>query len=234
MRDALQGRLPARYSPRRFELFNAMVESSIGPGTRVLDVGSGRRPIVPRDLRPDGTHYVGLDLSDSELRRAPDGEYDRIVVGDIARPIHHLAGQFDLVASYQVLEHVRPLRSAFENMRHYLRPGGRLIITFSGTFSLFGIANQLIPDRLAKWILTNLLDREPDLTFPAHYDQCWHTALERILEPWHEATITPYFTGADYLRFARPLQALYLGYEELTLRRGLDNLAAYYLVTATA
>jgi SAM-dependent methyltransferase len=234
MRDVLRGQLPPRYSPTRDEVFRRIAVASLEPGARVLDIGSGRHPTVEAGDRPAGTRYVGLDLSGPELARAPGSAYDDAVVADVARPVGSLVDGFDVAVSYQVLEHVKPLEAALENIRSYLRPGGRLVATFSGAFSVFGLANRLIPKGASAWILRHLLDREPDLIFPAHYDRCWFSALEAILRPWKEHEIRPFFTGADYFRFSRPLQALYLGYEEIAYRRGWNDLAAYYLVTATA
>ncbi len=139
-RRSLRGDLPLRYKRKLQFEFDRLVDrallptGSAGPerGMTILDVGSGRRPCVPIDRRPPGCTYVGLDISADELQTAPPGSYDRFVVGDVSSRAVDLGTQFDLVVSFQVLEHVRPLDAAFENLRHYLRPGGRMIAQFSG------------------------------------------------------------------------------------------------------
>jgi hypothetical protein len=70
-RDALRGQLPDRYRGEFAEEFQALARAALAPGLRILDAGSGRQPIIPIDQRPPGCHYVGLDLSLSELTRAP-------------------------------------------------------------------------------------------------------------------------------------------------------------------
>jgi hypothetical protein len=42
-------------------------------------------------------------------------------------------------------EHVRSLETAIENCRLYLKPGGTMVTQFSGRFSYFAVANQVIP-----------------------------------------------------------------------------------------
>jgi SAM-dependent methyltransferase len=234
MKAAFRGHLPPRYGPKLQDRYRALIEPSLRPDVRILDVGSGRHPnVLPLD-RPAGSHYVGLDISEAELNKAPEGSYDRVVVSDVGDGVGHLSGEFDLILTWFVLEHVKRLDAAFSHMRNYLRPGGRLVAGFPGTFAAFALINKVLPHRIGSWVLQQLFDRDPESTFPAYYDRCWYSALERILRPWERWEIEPYYIGASYFRFSRLLQALYIGYEEWTYRNDRRNLASYYLVTATA
>ena len=103
---------------------------------------------------------------------------------------------------------------------------------FSGTFSLFGVANQLIPHRAARRLLQRLTRRDPETVFPAHYHHCWYGAVERMFADWTSSEIAPSWLGASYLDFSRPLQAAYLVYEEWTRLGEHRNLAPYYIVDA--
>ena len=58
------------------------------------------------------------------MEHAPEGSYDEMFVGDITKRVAELEGRFDLIICFQVLEHVKPLDDAIENLRCYLRPGG--------------------------------------------------------------------------------------------------------------
>ena len=235
MRRALAGELPERYVPQFWLMpFRERVEASLRPGQAILDVGSGRAPTVVPARRLDAVHYAGLDIASTELAAAPEGSYDEQVVGDATTFIPDLAGRFDLALSYQVFEHVRPMPAALANVRAYLKPGGLMVAQLSGAFSLFGLLNRVVPEQLSTRAMARLLDRDPDSVFPTHYDRCWHSALARALEPWSSAEIVPLYTGAGYLAFARPLQALYLGLEEQVCRRDWRNLASYYILVARA
>jgi SAM-dependent methyltransferase len=226
-------KLPSRYHEDWRRSFIEQVQDALRPGVRVLDVGSGREPTIPADMRPADCTYVGLDISESELKRAPAGSYDSFIVGDITDRHPELVGGFDLVVSWQVLEHVRSLDSSLNNAFEYTRPGGQLIAQFSGAYSMFGLINQVVPSSFGPFALKHLLGRDPGTVFPAHYHHCWHSKVEEIMQPWQETRIVPFYRGAGYLRFFRPLQIAYLKYEEWALRSGRKNLATHYLVHAT-
>ena len=232
-RRSMAGDLPLRYRRKLEHEFDARVARAVRPGARVLDVGSGRRPSLAPEYRPPVCEYVRLDVSGPELDAAAPGSYDAGLVADIAgarRP--ELEGRFDLVISFQVLEHVRPLERALENMRSYLKPGGRMVVQMSGTFTPFSVAGKVVPHGLKVRALERFLDREPEKIFPAHYDHCWSSALERLTQEWQTVEIVPLHRGAAYLHFSKPLRAAYLVYERWLARHHLDNFAAYFIVDA--
>lgn len=229
---ALGTRLPARYAAGWFEQFEARFRPVFKPGLRILDVGSGRKPALALDQRPEGCFYVGLDVSQRELELAPEGSYDETFCSDIAVQIPALYRGFDLILSWQVLEHVAPLDAVLENLRIYLRPGGRMVALLSGGLSAFGVVNRVVPARLGVWALEHLTGRDPDTVFPAHYDRCYYTALNGMLKLWSTAEVLPLFRGASYFRFSRVLQGAYLRYENWAARSGRRNLATHYLLVA--
>lgn len=231
-RNVSKGSLPERYAFPSDREFRERVKGSLFPGARILDVGSGRHPTVPLEDRPRDCHYVGLDVSLDELERAPAGSYDATVTADVTERRPELDGTFDLIISFQVLEHVKPLDEALDNLRSYLRPGGRMIAQMSGSFALFALAGRVVPVRLRAWLLV-ALGRDPENIFPLHFHKCWQRALEKILSSWTTSEVVPVHSGADYFRFSRFLQSAYVGYEEWAVRNGHDNLASYYLVDAT-
>jgi SAM-dependent methyltransferase len=201
------------------------------PNVQVLDIGAGREPTIRTDDRPAGCRYVGLDISETELRFASDDAYDEIVVGDVARRNSSLSERFDLAVSWDVLEHVKPLDFAVANVHSYLRPGGVFVAQFAGKFSVFALLNQLVPRRVGLRLLHQLLGRD-EVPFPAYYHSCYASALERMLINWSDFRIIPRFRGADYFAFSRRAQHLYVRYEDWALRSGRANLATHYLLTA--
>jgi len=233
-RAALAGQLPDHYAGTWRDEFDRRVAQALTPDCRVLDVGAGRSPTIPPADRSAGCHYAGLDLSAAELEHAPVGWYDEVVVGDVSQRAPGLAGRFDLVVSFQVLEHVKPLARALENLRSYLAPGGCLVAQLSGAYSVFGVANRLVPHSVATWLLEHLLDRPPATVFPAHYDGCSSSQLRAMLRTWADAEVHPEWWGAGYFAFSRPLRAAYIGFEEWLRLAGCSNLAPYYVIEATA
>jgi SAM-dependent methyltransferase len=171
-------------------------------------------------------------VSPEELNKAPEGCYSETVVSDVALRVPELSGQFDLVLSWQVLEHVKPLEAALENVRAYLRPGGRFVATLSGRFSAFGLLNQVIPEHWGIKAMHRLLGRRPETVFRAYYDRCWYSALTELLKPWSRAEIVPSFIGASYFSFSERLSRAYLRYENWACERQYANLATHYLIDA--
>jgi SAM-dependent methyltransferase len=222
--------LPGRYLNEWREPFDAAAAASLVPGCRVLDIGSGRSPAIPLNRRPTGCRYVGLDLSRAELQMAGAAAYDEIVVADVCDHQAALEGTFDLVVSWQVLEHVSDLGLALENARSYLCPGGVLVAQFSGRYSLVAFANRLLPHRVARLALKVLLSRDPDTVFPAYYEACHYDAIVSMTRPWSRVRVISRFRGGGYLGFIPPLMSVYLKFEDSMIRGRHRNLATHYLL----
>jgi SAM-dependent methyltransferase len=223
--------LPERYAEPWREAFYDRVASVLAPGAAILDVGAGRAPTIPVDLRPRDSRYVGLDVSASELAAAPAGSYDETVVADLLGAPIELAGAFDLAVSWQVLEHVRSLPAALAAIRGFLRPGGHLAALLSGRWALFAVANRLVPRGLGLRFMGATLGREPDTVFPAHYDSATMRGLTTALADWASHEIVPRYRGAEYLSGLPRAQSVYLRYEDRA-HESHPNLATHYLVFA--
>lgn len=232
-RSTRAGRLPDRYAEPYDAPFRTRVREALRPGMWILDVGSGCQPTLAPEERPPDCRYVGLDLSREEMEKAGPGAYDEMVEADATAPIERFTASFDLIVSFQVMEHVKPLDVAIENCRHYLRPGGRLIAQMSGKFAVFGLINQALPNKAGMWAMTHIVGKRRSEVFPAFYHRCWYSALERMLAPWSGGEIVPLHVGAiPYWKFSKLLQSVYVGYEEWAYQKHLHNLASYYVIDA--
>jgi SAM-dependent methyltransferase len=225
------GLLPDRYARQMQDEFFERARPLLVNGVAVLDVGAGRYPTIAPADRPDGCRYVGLDIEPEELEAAGPDSYDESIVADITTPLGR-DEEFDLVLSWQVLEHVTPLADAIENLRRSLRPGGTLLAQLTGSNAAFAAVGRLLPQRAKLWMTTRLLGHREEEKFPTRYDRSSHRALARMLEPWSRFEIVPFYRGATYFRFSRPLTRAYLAYESAIERRRARNLATHYLVVA--
>jgi SAM-dependent methyltransferase len=212
--------------------FEERIRKALRPGVRILDLGPGRRPTLPPERRPEGTRYVALDRSAEELEAAPPGSYDDVVVADASARQAGLQHSFDLVVSWQALEHLRALPPALAAVHDYLVPGGRLVALVSGTFGAHAIANRVVPHALAVRLNHRLLGRAPESVFPAHYDRCWYSALTRLLAGWTESDVVPLYRAASYFAFSPALFRAYVAYERWARSGDHRNLATHYLIDA--
>jgi SAM-dependent methyltransferase len=233
-RRAWSGRLPERYYVDGRVRFRAALRDSLMPGARILDVGGGRAPFLAPGERPEGCRYTGLDVSGAELGRAGPGAYDETVATDVSTWSPELEQRFDLALSWQVLEHVRDVPAALENLRRYLVPGGRLVAMLSGRNSAFAALGRVTPHRIGAPLVARRMHRDADSVFPGVYDHCTHSELVRLLRRWHAGDVRPIWGGARYFGFARPVQAAYVAAEELARLTDRRQLATHYLIVATA
>jgi SAM-dependent methyltransferase len=90
--------------------------------SRVLDYGCGTRPYEDW-FRRAGAQYAGADI---------DGRHEVLVRADgtLAAP----DGAYELVASFQVLEHVWDLATYLGESRRVLKPGGWLLLSTHGSW----------------------------------------------------------------------------------------------------
>jgi SAM-dependent methyltransferase len=233
-RAVMRGQLPDRYEKEWLEPFHRLAYPIASrPGARILDLGSGRAPAIPAESRSPDCWYVGLDVSPEELARAPTGAYDKTVVADATLFQPELRGQFDLIVSWQVLEHVKPLGQALDNMHGYLRPNGRLVAMLSGKFSPFALLNRVIPHRVGAYVVERQMGKTRDAVFPAFYDGCYYNALTRMLDGWRQHEILPEYRAAQYFDFWRVPEAACIVYEEWARLSGRANLATHYLISAS-
>lgn len=113
------------YMPRKWEHDVAL--GDIAPGDRVLEVGCGRGDFIERILSARSAEVLGIELNSSavdEARRL--GRPVRNAhLADVA---HEERAGFDVVCSFQVLEHVADPHTFLRDSVRLLRPGGRLLL----------------------------------------------------------------------------------------------------------
>jgi SAM-dependent methyltransferase len=106
-------------------------------GCRVLDAGCGEGYLA-RVLAARGAHLTGIDLSPRliELARAKDPAGDiGYRVADLSQPVPGIAGCFDAVASYLVLNDVQDYRGFAATVAASLKPGGRAVLALNNPYS---------------------------------------------------------------------------------------------------
>jgi SAM-dependent methyltransferase len=142
---------------------------------RICDVGGGANPAIdPQFVKAHGLDYVILDISESELKKAPPGY--RTIIRDVTGD-QLPESVFDLVISRMLAEHVRDAAVFHRNIFRMLMPGGRAFHFFPTLYAAPFVLNRLLPADLSAGIVFLLQScRSPSGRlgkFPAYYDWCF-------------------------------------------------------------
>jgi 2-polyprenyl-6-hydroxyphenyl methylase/3-demethylubiquinone-9 3-methyltransferase len=210
-----------------------ILPSLLKPGLTVLDAGGGKWPRISVDVKRDlQLKVTGLDLSADELRAAPVGAYDDLIVGDVS--VTPLPRRYDLVVSQTLLEHVRDVERTIRNMAGALRPGGTMAHVLPSGRAPFALLNRLLGNRLGKKLLyTAFPAARKEAGFEAFYDRCTPAALTRICRQAGlvDVEITPYY-ATDYFRICTPLYLLELARQQSLAALGAVPLCELFAITA--
>lgn len=128
----------------------------------VLEAGCGHRSYV---RMPENAHIVGIDISESELRRNA-GLHERIV-GDIeSYGLPYSA--YDVIVCWWVLEHLSHPRRALDNFRRAIKDDGIIILAIPNVWSIKGLVTKCTPYWFHVWAyrkLRHISDATPFPTF---------------------------------------------------------------------
>jgi SAM-dependent methyltransferase len=196
------------------------------PNLVVWDVGAGKHPLIDVELkRRLGLKVVGLDLSESELARAPEGSYDEVVVTDITG--FRGTGTADLVVCQALLEHVRDTEAAIRAISTILKTGGLALLFVPSSNAAFARLNRLLPDGLRKRVLRTLHPQGGDRQgFPAYYDRCIPDDFRRLADHSAMSVIDcrTYYTSS-YFEVLFPLHLLWRAWILLAYRINRERFA---------
>ena len=198
----------------------------------LLEIGGGRSPLLSeRQIAELGLEYTVNDISEAELDQCP-GWADKLcfdIAGDTAPP-----GQYDLIFSRMVQEHVRSAENCYRNIFRLLRPGGIALNFHPTLYAAPFVINYLIPSQLSAAILKavglRLTDAEEEYPkFPARYSWCRATAgihakLRRI--GFAEIFIVPFY-GHGYFRKVPIIREIDDTMAQLAKRRNASVLSSY-------
>lgn len=103
----------------------------IPPGTRVLDVGCGRKAAFLRTIAPRIEYGIGVDFKVEPLR-TPNIE---AVPLHLDRQLPFSDSSFDIVTMLAVLEHIEHEKDIVLEVHRVLKDGGRFILTVPSVWS---------------------------------------------------------------------------------------------------
>lgn len=136
---------------------------------RILEAGCGEYA-SPVGLEEHDTFIVGIDLSQRQLDR--NRWADQKIQADLE--VDELpAEQFNVVVTWDVLEHLAKPERVLTKLSAAVRPGGVLVVKVPNVLSAKGLITKLTPYRFHVWVYKNVFgyanpgkdDRPPFRTF---------------------------------------------------------------------
>ena len=149
----------------------------------ICELGGGANPMLEKKfIEANGLTYTVIDISQSELDKAPD--YYNKVCADIAGDEPITENTYDIVFSKMLAEHVRYGEKFHRNNYGLLKPGGYAVHFFPTMYAFPFFINRYMPERLASWVLNRLQpNRSPEgknAKFPAFYSWCRGPSKKQI------------------------------------------------------
>jgi SAM-dependent methyltransferase len=204
---------------------------------RLCEIGGGRNPLFSvEEMQEIGSSLTVNDISQGELDRGPGG-YDTLCL-DIAGDIRRAApGQFDLMFSKMVFEHVRDVRKAWRNVHTLLTPGGVALAFFPTLYALPFLINRLFPESVSGPLVRAVFPERSDdgkyPKFPAFYDCCVGDGgkLKPILKDigFSECHVLP-FWGHHYFDRLPLVRGIDHAFNRFAAKRNWSNFTTYAFV----
>jgi SAM-dependent methyltransferase len=144
--------------------FDGMIRRYLRPDAAVLDAGAGRGTMFPYDY---ATHVARMEGVDIEPALLENPNLTDAAVADLA-DLPFADGEFDLVFSKFVFEHLDRPVTVMRELHRILKPAGHLLIHTPNRWHYVTLASALTPTRVHIWYRTKLGWDEAD-TFPTRY-----------------------------------------------------------------
>lgn len=144
------------------------------PDARVMELGGGRKPSFRLDQMPGNIKsYTVNDISAAELALTSD-EYDKACF-DVTGDVSGFEGQFDVIFSRTLIEHVKDGVKMHENVLKLLKPGGVAFHMAPTLYAMPFIINKFLPEEASQRILFALFPHrgQKKNKFPAYYSWCY-------------------------------------------------------------
>lgn len=179
-------------------------------GSVVYDVGGGKQPMIPVEVKTNlGMRVVGVDIDANELQSAPEGAYDQTVCCDITKYRGNSDG--DVVICQALLEHVANVAEALGAIDSILKPGGVALIFVPSGNAIYAKLNLLLPEKVKRAILFSVFPHSAKAQgFRAYYDHCTPREIKGIAGRYGLLTERArLYYLSTYFAFFAPLYAIW-------------------------
>jgi SAM-dependent methyltransferase len=166
-----------RYVLRRDRVLSFLEGS---PPCRVLDIGCGPGALIS-ELSSRGYETYGVDRSEKarELGRELQKQYPRMQM--FAELDEQWKGSFDLIMSFEVIEHLKDDVGAMREWREYLKPGGRMILSTPAHPSRWNAADEWA-GHVRRYTRQQLVESVEEAGFVVDRVECYGFPLANVME----------------------------------------------------
>jgi hypothetical protein len=191
----------------------------------VLEIGGIDRPFLSKD---DQFEYVGMDIE--EKPRCHD-VYDRFVVQSVEDPI---GGEYDLVMSITLLEHVRDNASSIANIFAALRPARETHHYIPGKGHPYALALRAVGPKWQRRLIRVLRPNSVEETgYPAFFDHCTARDMARVFEDvgFEDIRVRNFYRANDYFAFFFPAFIAVTAFENVCKAFGWNYFASGFVIS---
>jgi hypothetical protein len=201
---------------------NASLEESAGD---VLEIGGIDRPFLSK-----GEHYryVGMDI---EEKPRCHNVYNRFVVQSVEDPI---SGEYDLVMSITLLEHVRDNATSIANVFDALRSARETHHYIPGKGHPYALALRAVGPVWQKRLIPILRpDSVEETGYPTFFDHCTARDMVRVFGDvgFEDVRVRIFYRANDYFAFFLPAFIAVTAFENVCKRLGWSYFASGFVIS---
>ncbi|NIM10841.1 MAG: methyltransferase domain-containing protein [Candidatus Aminicenantes bacterium] len=233
--ELLQRKVKFYYMPWKWEHQKAL--KYIRSGMRVLEVGCARGDFIDK-LSERGAICTGLELNQSAV---VESKKKKLCIHQETIQSHstNYSEHYDIVCSFQVMEHVSDIRSFIESQIRVLKKGGKLIVSVPNNDSPLDLENNQLnqpPHHMGLWNQNSL--KNLGMIFKLKLVDIKFEPLQKYHYGWYERSIEEKFNKDNnhykykilkFLYFNLRLGKVYVKYLDFFSRmiRGHTIMAVY-------
>ena len=185
-----------------------------------MELGGVSRPVLQKIK---SYRYVGIDIDEDFIH---DNFYNKFYCQSVEDELPEKA---DLIFSKYLMEHVKDVKTSYENQLLALNPSGRMIHLYPLGYHPFSLLNKLIGNKFARKVIP-LIRKGWRGQHTPFLSSAMHTVWKDFLKIKRVFADFKYHYGAvDYFTFFFPL-ALIIGHDHLAKILGAKIFASNVLI----
>ncbi len=150
--------LPWYYMEWKWE--HEVARELVNPGQRVLEVGCGSGSFIEK-LYGEGIECTGLELNEDAVSKAQQKGLSILNESIENHALPH-SGHYDIVSSFQVVEHIPHILSFLKSSLQALKSGGKLLVSVPNHDSMYALdPNNILdipPHHMGRWNERSLIN----------------------------------------------------------------------------